>query len=105
MSCYETHKGVLKKVDTDLIENQDKIISVNAQFYNGGTCIDEVINSKWDKLIKSKELSTDKLINLACKWLDYHHSNYVIKTIKNYKFIILLIVNFASFVHISTHKF
>ena len=29
----------------------------------------------------------------------------VIKTIKNYKFIILLIVNFASFVHISTHKF
>lgn len=46
MSCYETHKGVLKKVDTDLIENQDKTISVNAQFYNGGTCIDEVINSK-----------------------------------------------------------
>ena len=137
MSCYETHKGVLKKVDTDntrqylfdlaknndfldknysleqtfydsgledkyiiikddlyewlsherkfdeeddfcnLIENQDKTISVHAQFYNGGICIDEVINCEWDNLVKSKELSADQLINLACKWLGYHHSNYI----------------------------
>ena len=137
MSCYETHKGVLKKVDTDnirqylfdltenndflnknsslletlydsdledkyiiikddlyewlsherkfdveddfcnLIENQDKTISVHAQFYNGGISIDEVINCEWDNLVKSKELSADKLINLACKWLGYHHSNYI----------------------------
>ena len=137
MSCYETHKGVLKKVDTDnvrqylfdltrnhefldenqsllevfydselgnkyiiikndlyewlsheckydeeddvcsLKENQDKTISIHAQFYNGGKDLNEVLNFEWDKLDKSKELPTDKLINLACKWLDYHQSNYI----------------------------
>ena len=138
MSCYETHRGVLKKVDTenvrqylfsltnnktafdedydidefiydnslenkyiviknglyewleyeckydeeddfcDLKENQDKTISIHAQFYNGGTCLNEVLNDEWDKLVESKELSTEQLINVACKWLDYHHSNYIV---------------------------
>lgn len=138
MSSYETHKGVLKKVDTDNIrqylfdltndkkflnenynvsesiyennledkyiviknclyewlkheckydeeddfcdlkENQDKTISIHTQFYNGGTYLDEVLNDEWDKLVKSKELSIDQLINIACKWLSYHQSNYVV---------------------------
>lgn len=138
MSCYETHRGVLKKVDTDNIrqylfsltndnkilnedynvsdfiyennlenkyiiikndlyewleheckydeeddfcdlkENEDKTISVHAQFYNGGECLDEVLNDNWDKLVKSKELSIEQLINVACKWLDYHHSDYIV---------------------------
>ena len=137
MSCYETHRGVLKKVDTDNIrqylfsltnnktafdedydidefiynnsleskyivlknglyewleheckydeeddfcdlkENQDKTISIHAQFYNGGTCLNEVLNDELDKLVENKELSTDQLINLACNWLDYHHSDYI----------------------------
>ena len=106
MSCYETHRGVLKKVDTDdvrqylfdltnektifdedydvnefiydnhledkyimlknglyewleheckyddeddfcnLKENQDKTISIYAQFYNGGTCLNEILNEE-----------------------------------------------------------
>lgn len=138
MSSYETHRGVLKKVDTDNIrqylfdltndkkflnenynvsesiyennledkyiiiknclyewlkheckydeeddfcdlkENQDKTISIHVQFYNGGTYLDEVLNDEWDKLVKSKELSIDQLINIACKWLSYHQSNYVV---------------------------
>lgn len=138
MSCYETHRGVLKKVDTDnvrqylfsltndnkilnedynvsefiyennlenkyiiiknclyewleheckydeednfcdLKENEDKTISVHAQFYNSGECLDEVLNDNWDKLVKSKELSAEQLINVACKWLDYHHSDYIV---------------------------
>lgn len=138
MSCYETHRGVLKKVDTDNIkqylfdltnnneildedciiedfiydnnledkyivlknglyewleheckydeeddfcelkENQDKTISIHAQFYNGGTYLPEVLNDEWDKLPKSKGLSSDQLINVACKWLDYHHSDYIV---------------------------
>ena len=61
----------------DLKENQDKTISIHAQFYNGGTCLNEVLNDEWDKLVESKELSTEQLINIACKWLDYHHSNYI----------------------------
>ena len=137
MSCYEAHRGVLKKVDTDNIrqylfsltnnktafdedydidefiynnsleskyivlknglyewleheckydeeddfcdlkENQDKTISIHAQFYNGGTCLNEVLNDEWNKLVESKELSAEQLINVACKWLDYHHSNYI----------------------------
>ena len=138
MSCYETHRGVLKKVDTDNIrkyllsltndskilnedynvsdfiyennlenkyiiiknglyewiehkckydeeddfcdlkENQDKTISVHAQFYNGGTFLDEILNDEFDKLVENKELSTEQLINVACKWLDYHHSDYIV---------------------------
>ena len=138
MSSYETHRGVLKKVDTDNIrqylfdltksnrilnedcnvedfiydnclenkyiiiknclykwleyeckydeeddfcdlkENQDKTISIHAQFYNGEKCLDEVLNDNWDKLVKNKELSAEQLINVACKWLDYHHSDYII---------------------------
>lgn len=138
MSCYETHKGILKKVDTDnvrwylfdltndneilnedciitdfmydnnlenkyiiiknglyewldhkckfdeeddfcdLKENQDKTISIHAQFYNGGKCLDEVFNDNWDKLTENKELSVEQLINVACKWLDYHHSDYIV---------------------------
>lgn len=138
MSSYETHKGILKKIDTDNIrqylfsltndnkilnedynvsdfiyennlenkyiiiknglyewlehkckydeeddfcdlkENEDKTISVHAQFYNGGECLDEVLNDNWDKLVKSKELSAEQLINVACKWLDYHHSDYIV---------------------------
>ena len=138
MSSYETHRGILKKVDTDNIrqylfsltndnkilnedynvsdfiyennlenkyiiikndlyewleheckydeeddfcdlkENEDKTISVHAQFYNGGECLDEVLNDNWDKLVKIKELSTEQLINVACKWLDYHHSDYIV---------------------------
>ena len=138
MSCYETHRGILKKVDTDntrqylfnltnnneilnedciiedfiydnnledkyivlknglyewleheckydeedgfceLKENQDKTISIHAQFYNGGTYLPEVLNDEWDKLTENKELSTEQLINVACKWLDYHHSNYIV---------------------------
>lgn len=138
MSCYEAHRGVLKKVDTDNIrqylfsltnnktafdedydidefiynnslenkyivlnnslyewlehkckydeednfcdlkENQDKTISIHVQFYNGGTCLNEVLNDELDKLVESKELSADQLINVACKWLDYHHSNYIV---------------------------
>ena len=138
MSCYETHRGILKKIDTDnvrqylfdltndseilnedciitdfiydnnledkyiiirnclyewlehkckydeeddfcfLIENQDKTISIHAQFYNGGTCLDEVLNDEWDELTENKELSSEQLINVACKWLDYHHSNYIV---------------------------
>ena len=137
MSCYETHRGVLKKVDTDntrqylfsltnnktafdeyydidefiydnsleskyivlknglyewleheckydeeddfcdLKENQDKTISIHAQFYNGGTYLNEILNDEWDKLVESKELSAEQLISIACKWLDYHHSNYI----------------------------
>ena len=138
MSSYETHRGVLKKVETDnvrqylfdltksnrilnedcnvedfiydnclenkyiiiknclykwleheckydeeddfcdLKENQDKTISINAQFYNGGTYLNEVLNDSWDNLIENKELSADKLINVACTWLDYHNSNYIV---------------------------
>lgn len=138
MSSYETHRGILKKIDTDNIrqylfdltnnkeilnencnvsdfiyennlenkyiiikndlyewlkhkckydeeddfcdlkENEDKTISVHAQFYNGGECLDEVLNDNWDKLVKNKELSTEQLINVACKWLDYHHSDYIV---------------------------
>ena len=138
MSSYETHRGILKKIDTDnvrqylfdltndskildedydidefiydnslqekyivlknvlyewlehkckydeendfcdLKENEDKTISVHAQFYNGGECLDEVLNDNWDKLVKSKELSAEQLINVACKWLDYHHSDYIV---------------------------
>lgn len=138
MSSYETHRGILKKVDTDnvrqylfsltndnkilnedynvsdfiyknnlenkyiiikndlykwleheckydeeddfceLKENEDKTISIHAQFYNGGECLDEVLNDNWDKLVKSKELSAEQLINVACKWLDYHHSDYIV---------------------------
>ena len=138
MSCYETHRGVLKKVDTDNIrqylfdltksnrilnedcnvedfiydnyledkyivlknglyewlehkckydeeddfcelkENQDKTISIHAQFYNGGTYLPEVLNDEWDKLVESKGLSAEQLINVACKWLDYHHSDYIV---------------------------
>ena len=138
MSCYETHRGVLKKIDTDnvrqylfsltnnktafdedydidefiydnslenkyivlnnglyewleheckydeeddfcdLKENQDKTISIHAQFYNGGTCLNAVLNDESDKLVESKELSNEQLINIACKWLDYHHSNYIV---------------------------
>lgn len=137
MSCYETHRGVLKKVDTDnvrqylfsltnnktafdedydidefiydnsleskyivlknglyewleheckydeeddfcdLKENQDKTISIHAQFYNGGTYLNEILNDEWDNLVKSKELSAEQLISVACKWLDYHHSKYI----------------------------
>lgn len=138
MSSYETHRGVLKKVDTDNIrqylfdltksnrilnedcniedfiydnclenkyiiiknclykwleheckydeeddfcdlkENQDKTISINAQFYNGGTYLNEVLNDNWDNLIENKELSVDELINITCTWLDYHNSNYIV---------------------------
>lgn len=137
MSCYETHRGVLKKVDTDNIrqylfdltndktvfdedcnidefiydnsleskyivlknslyewlqheckydeeddfcdlkENQDKTISIHAQFYNGGTYLNEILNDEWDKLVESKELSAEQLISVVCKWLDYHHSKYI----------------------------
>ena len=138
MSCYETHRGVLKKVDTDNIrqylfdwtndktvfdedcnidefiydnslenkyiiinnslyewlqheckydeeddfcdlkENQDKTISIHAQFYNGGTYLNEILNDEWDKLVEIKELSAEQLISVACRWLDYHHSNYIV---------------------------
>lgn len=138
MSCYETHRGILKKIDTDnvrqylfdltndseilnedciiedfiydsnlenkyivlknglyewleheckydeeddfcdLKENQDKTISIHAQFYNGGTYLSEVLNDEWDKLTENKELSAEQLINVACKWLDYHHSDYIV---------------------------
>lgn len=138
MSCYETHRGILKKIDTDnvrqylfdltndseilnedciiedfiydsnlenkyivlknglyewleheckydeeddfcdLKENQDKTISIHAQFYNGGTYLPEVLNDEWDKLTENKELSAEQLINVACKWLDYHHSDYIV---------------------------
>lgn len=138
MSCYETHRGVLKKVDTDnvrqylfdltndseilnedciiedfiydnniedkyivlknglyewlehkckydeeddfcdLKENQDKTISIYAQFYNGGTYLPEVLNDNWDRLTENKGLSAEQLINVACKWLDYHHSDYIV---------------------------
>ena len=138
MSSYETHRGILKKVDTDnvrqylfyltnnkeilnencnvdefiyennlenkyivlknglyewlehkckydeeddfcdLKENEDKTISVHAQFYNGGTFLDEILNDEFDKLVENKELSAEQLINVACKWLDYHHSNYIV---------------------------
>lgn len=138
MSSYETHRGVLKKVDTDnmrqylsyltndnkilnedynvndflydndleekyiiiknvlyewleheckydeeddfcdLKENQDKTISIHAQFYNGGTYLPEVLNDNWDKLIKNKELSADQLINVACLWLGCNQSNYIV---------------------------
>lgn len=138
MSCYETHRGVLKKVDTDnvrqylfdltndseilnedciiedfiydnniedkyivlknglyewlehkckydeeddfcdLKENQDKTISIHAQFYNGGTYLPEVLNDNWDRLTENKGLSAEQLINVACKWLDYHHSDYIV---------------------------
>ena len=138
MSCYETHRGVLKKVDTDNIrqylfsltndskilnedynvsdfiyennlenkyiiiknglyewiehkykydeeddfcdlkENQDKTISVHAQFYNGGTFLDEILNDGFDNLVENKELSAEQLIDVACKWLDYHHSDYIV---------------------------
>lgn len=138
MSCYEAHRGVLKKVDTgnirqylfsltnnktaldedydidefiynnslenkyivlknglyewleheckydeeddfcDLKENQDKTISIHAQFYNGCTCLNEVLNDELDKLVESKELSADQIINIACLWLGYHQSNYII---------------------------
>ena len=138
MSSYETHRGILKKVDTDnvrqylfdltnnkeilnencnvdefiyennlenkyiiiknvlyewleheckydeednfcdLKENEDKTISVHAQFYNGGTFLDEILNDEFDKLVENKELSAEQLINVACKWLDYHHSDYIV---------------------------
>ena len=138
MSSYETHRGVLKKVDTDnvrqylfdltndnkilnedcniedfiyyndlqdkyivlksglyewlkheckydeeddfcdLKENQDKTIFIHAQFYNGGQCLYEVLNDNWDKLVESKELSADQLINVACLWLNYNQSNYIV---------------------------
>ena len=138
MSSYETHSGILKKVDTDnvrqylfdltndskildedydidefiydnslqekyillknglyewlkheckydeeddfcdLKENEDKTISIHAQFYNGGQCLYEVLNDNWHKLTKNKELSAEQLINVACKWLGYHHSNYIV---------------------------
>ena len=138
MSSYETHSGILKKVDTDnvrqylfdltndskildedydidefiydnslqekyivlknglyewleheckydeednfcdLKENEDKTISVHAQFYNGGTFLDEILNDEFDKLVENKELSPEQLINVACKWLDYHHSDYIV---------------------------
>ena len=39
--------------------------------------VNGINNCEWDNLVKSKELSADQLINLACKWLDYHHSNYI----------------------------
>ena len=138
MSCYETHRGVLKKVDTDNIrqylfsltndnkilnedynvsdfiyennlenkyiiiknglyewlehkckydeeddfcdlkENQDKTISVHAQFYNGCTFLDEILNDGFDNLVENKELSAEQLIDVACKWLDYHHSDYIV---------------------------
>ena len=32
----------------------------------------------WDKLTENKGLSSDQLINVACKWLDYHHSDYIV---------------------------
>lgn len=142
MSCYETHKGILKKVNTDnvrhylfdlttdneilnedciitdfmydnnledkyiiiknclyewlehkckydeeddfceLKENQDKTISIHAQFYNGGQCLYEVLNDNLDKLVESKELSADQLINVACLWLGYNQSNYIV-SLKN----------------------
>lgn len=65
----------------DLTENADGTISVHAQFYNGGTCIDEMIENNVPRIKKyeNKELSTDEMINVACKWLDYHHSNYATK--------------------------
>ena len=138
MSSYETHRGILKKIDTDnvrqylfyltnnkeilnencnvdefiyennlenkyivlknglyewleheckydeednfcdLKENEDKTISVHAQFYNGGTFLDEILNDEFDKLVENKELSAEQLINVACKWLDYHHSDYIV---------------------------
>ena len=138
MSRYETHRGVLKKIDTDnvrqylfdltndnkilnedydidefiynnsleskyivlknglyewleheckydeeddfcdLTENQDKTISVHAQFYNGGTFLDEILNDGFDNLVENKELSAKQLIDVACKWLDYHHSDYIV---------------------------
>ena len=62
----------------DLKENQDKTISIHAQFYNGGTYLDEVLNDEWDKLVESKELSIEQLINIVCKWLNYHQSNYIV---------------------------
>ena len=138
MSSYETHRGILKKIDTDnvrqhlfdltndnkilnedrdidefiydnslenkyivlnnglyewlkheckydeeddfcdLKENEDKTISIHAQFYNGGQCLYEVLNDNWDKLVKSKELSAEQLINVACLWLGYNQSNYIV---------------------------
>lgn len=138
MSSYETHKGILKKIDTDnvrqylfdlsndneilnedydidefiydnglekkyivlknglyewlkheckydeeddfcdLKENEDKTISIHAQFYNGGQCLYEVLNDNLDKLVKSKELSADQMINVACLWLGYNQSNYIV---------------------------
>ena len=62
----------------ELKENQDKTISIHAQFYNGGKCLDEVLNDNWDKLTENKGLSVEQLINVACKWLDYHHSDYIV---------------------------
>ena len=62
----------------NLIENQDKTISVHAQFYNGGQCLCEVLNDNWDKLSKSKKLSVDQMINVACLWLGYNQSNYIV---------------------------
>lgn len=118
MSSYETHRGILKKIETDnvrqylfdltndnkildedynidefiydndledkyivlknglyewlkheckydeeddfcdLKENEDKTISIHAQFYNGEQCLHEILNN-WDKLSKSKKLSTE----------------------------------------------
>lgn len=138
MSSYETHRGILKKIDTDnvrqylfdltndnkilnedydidefiydngleekyivlknglywwlkheckydeeddfcdLKENEDKTISIHAQFYNGGQCLYEVLNDNWDKLVKNKELSSDQIINVACLWLGYNQSNYIV---------------------------
>ena len=138
MSSYETHRGILKKIDTDnvrqylfdltndnkildedydidefiygngleekyivlknglyewlkheckydeeddfcdLEENKDKTISIHAQFYNGGQCLYEVLNDNWDKLSKSKKLSVDQMINVACLWLGYNQSNYIV---------------------------
>lgn len=138
MSSYETHRGILKKIDTDnvrqylfdltndnkildedynidefiydndlqekyivlknglykwlkheckydeeddfceLKENQDKTISIHAQFYNGGTYLNEVLNDNLDNVIERKELSADQLINVACLWLNYNQSNYIV---------------------------
>ena len=38
----------------------------------------EVLNDELDKIVESKELSVDQIINIACLWLGYHQSNYII---------------------------
>ena len=62
----------------NLTENSDGTISVHVQFYNGGACLIDMLEDNKNRIKQNDMLTADQMIDVACKWLDYHHSDYIV---------------------------